>query len=143
MMLMLVVFVFFFKQKTAYEMRISDWSSDVCSSDLDGVDLALRDLERNGRIELLKLVICGRVAHQLLYKHMLYFGGIGTRINFSDQLDNDIIPNRGSAARINIDQIASPIARLHRFAGARKSVGSGKRVSGRGEIGGRRKNKKK
>src|SRR3546814_9078228 len=29
--------VFFFKQKTAYEMRISDWSSDVCSSDLPGV----------------------------------------------------------------------------------------------------------
>src|SRR3546814_8050166 len=28
---------FCFKQKTAYEMRISDWSSDVCSSDLDGV----------------------------------------------------------------------------------------------------------
>src|SRR3546814_7473987 len=28
--------VFFFKQKTAYEMRISDWSSDVCSSDLLG-----------------------------------------------------------------------------------------------------------
>src|SRR3546814_32227 len=27
-------FVFFFKQKTAYELRISDWSSDVCSSDL-------------------------------------------------------------------------------------------------------------
>src|SRR3546814_20654527 len=50
-------FFFFFKQKTAYEMRISDWSSDVCSSDLlpvqlpdrlcaagepeEGVDLAL------------------------------------------------------------------------------------------------------
>src|SRR3546814_3924395 len=31
-----VVFFFFFKQKTAYEMRISDWSSDVCSSDLAG-----------------------------------------------------------------------------------------------------------
>src|SRR3546814_4539950 len=30
-----LIFVFFFKQKTAYEMRISDWSSDVCSSDLD------------------------------------------------------------------------------------------------------------
>src|SRR3546814_17349001 len=29
---------FFFKQKTAYEMRISDWSSDVCSSDLLSVD---------------------------------------------------------------------------------------------------------
>src|SRR3546814_17278548 len=33
-MLILSVFFFFFKQKTAYEMRISDWSSDVCSSDL-------------------------------------------------------------------------------------------------------------
>src|SRR3546814_6455388 len=32
---------FFFKQKTAYDMRISDWSSDVCSSDLEAVfDLA-------------------------------------------------------------------------------------------------------
>src|SRR3546814_4863869 len=42
--------VFFFKQKTAYEMRISDWSSDVCSSDLHhqgaaihfGLDTAFR-----------------------------------------------------------------------------------------------------
>src|SRR3546814_3369086 len=32
--LCLCFIVFFFKQKTAYEMRISDWSSDVCSSDL-------------------------------------------------------------------------------------------------------------
>src|SRR3546814_9496325 len=31
---LVVMFVVFFKQKTAYEMRISDWSSDVCSSDL-------------------------------------------------------------------------------------------------------------
>src|SRR3546814_20585845 len=31
------MFCFFFKQKTAYEMRISDWSSDVCSSDLLGI----------------------------------------------------------------------------------------------------------
>src|SRR3546814_3629288 len=30
------ILFFFFKQKTAYEMRISDWSSDVCSSDLTG-----------------------------------------------------------------------------------------------------------
>src|SRR3546814_4151822 len=31
-----LILFFFFKQKTAYEMRISDWSSDVCSSDLGG-----------------------------------------------------------------------------------------------------------
>src|SRR3546814_7722078 len=33
-MLYVGCWIFFFKQKTAYEMRISDWSSDVCSSDL-------------------------------------------------------------------------------------------------------------
>src|SRR3546814_7545575 len=33
-------FFFFFKQKTAYEMRISDWSSDVCSSDLIPVNVS-------------------------------------------------------------------------------------------------------
>src|SRR3546814_5408313 len=32
--MVVVCYFFFFKQKTAYEMRISDWSSDVCSSDL-------------------------------------------------------------------------------------------------------------
>src|SRR3546814_19832580 len=36
-----MLFFFFFKQKTAYEMRISDWSSDVCSSDLDVPDRVL------------------------------------------------------------------------------------------------------
>src|SRR3546814_9110022 len=45
--LYLYFFVFFFKQKTAYEMRISDWSSDVCSSDLVGG--LLQDVTRPGR----------------------------------------------------------------------------------------------
>src|SRR3546814_1733380 len=36
MVVVYIVIFFFFKQKTAYEMRISDWSSDVCSSDLLG-----------------------------------------------------------------------------------------------------------
>src|SRR3546814_8478600 len=39
-----VVYFFFVKQKTAYEMRISDWSSDVCSSDLS-VDDPLDDAD--------------------------------------------------------------------------------------------------
>src|SRR3546814_1891537 len=41
---------FFFKQKTAYEMRISDWSSDVCSSDLVLAGLRLLQLFVEGRI---------------------------------------------------------------------------------------------
>src|SRR3546814_5408930 len=44
---MFILSFFFFKQKTAYEMRISDWSSDVCSSDLSiimkAIWLARRD----------------------------------------------------------------------------------------------------
>src|SRR3546814_19647681 len=40
---------FFFKQKTAYEMRISDWSSDVCSSDLAAVHAARAEPARIGR----------------------------------------------------------------------------------------------
>src|SRR3546814_17886976 len=41
---MIISLFFFFKQKTAYEMRISDWSSDVCSSDLR------RQFDRVGRL---------------------------------------------------------------------------------------------
>src|SRR3546814_2067627 len=40
-----IMFVFVFKQKTAYEMRISDWSSDVCSSDLLALQ-AIKGLQR-------------------------------------------------------------------------------------------------
>src|SRR3546814_10362364 len=39
---------FFFKQKTAYEMRISDWSSDVCSSDLGVLIVVDRERQRAG-----------------------------------------------------------------------------------------------
>src|SRR3546814_10245828 len=41
--------VFFFKQKTAYDMRISDWSSDVCSSDLDAASKQPRQRETRKR----------------------------------------------------------------------------------------------
>src|SRR3546814_9622243 len=36
---------FFFKQKTAYELRISDWSSDVCSSDLAGFNMLRKHIK--------------------------------------------------------------------------------------------------
>src|SRR3546814_3840946 len=44
---------FFFKQKTAYELRISDWSSDVCSSDL------ARQLDRHRLTETVLRLACG------------------------------------------------------------------------------------
>src|SRR3546814_1162186 len=67
---------FFFKQKTAYEMRISDWSSDVCSSDLrtPGADAADRHGSGDrrgaggsggcrGAPESGRLVVAGPAAH--------------------------------------------------------------------------------
>src|SRR3546814_7613175 len=60
-------FFFFFKQKTAYEMRISDWSSDVCSSDLAVDDpLKVEDLasKKSAAQE-------ARKAHLLLQPHFL------------------------------------------------------------------------
>src|SRR3546814_6089423 len=47
-------FMFFFKQKTAYEMRISDWSSDVCSSDLQHDQLARSTQLARRRQEVLR-----------------------------------------------------------------------------------------
>src|SRR3546814_5604804 len=61
------IYVCFFKQKTAYEMRISDWSSDVCSSDLLGVVAVPRgtedgsaDLEGMGLPDPSPVVVGGR-----------------------------------------------------------------------------------
>src|SRR3546814_10868415 len=48
-MFALTLLFFFLKQKTAYEMRISDWSSDVCSSDL-GLHLALASIPYRGGV---------------------------------------------------------------------------------------------
>src|SRR3546814_3078239 len=48
LLLWLLLFLFFFfKQKTAYEMRISDWSSDVCSSDLARIFELFMQIDQN------------------------------------------------------------------------------------------------
>src|SRR3546814_5279201 len=51
---LLCVMIVFFKQKTAYEMRISDWSSDVCSSDLLANRILILDValgRHHGRVD--------------------------------------------------------------------------------------------
>src|SRR3546814_3813004 len=58
MFCIVIGFFFFFKQKTAYEMRISDWSSDVCSSDLgksmNAPNLSLKGLDLRAEIDRLR-----------------------------------------------------------------------------------------
>src|SRR3546814_4462974 len=58
-MLFYYEFCFFFKQKTAYEMRISDWSSDVCSSDLhaQGSKMGLLRIRLTGSDDAVRAVI--------------------------------------------------------------------------------------
>src|SRR3546814_3728026 len=69
--------VFFFKQKTAYEMRISDWSSDVCSSDLDkfGADDIQRDGFRRQNIGVVQLADDQRTDAQRIAATDHAFGG--------------------------------------------------------------------
>src|SRR3546814_5095246 len=66
---------FFFKQKTAYEMRISDWSSDVCSSDLtinlERLARVVATEERDGECWALPNTLIGTDSHTPMV------GGIG------------------------------------------------------------------
>src|SRR3546814_4407296 len=62
---MIVFVVFFFKQKTAYEMRISDWSSDVCSSDLLELGVGQQDPALGRVVGGEAVQPQGRVAHRL------------------------------------------------------------------------------
>src|SRR3546814_18379285 len=54
-----MLLIFFFKQMTAYEMRISDWSSDVCSSDLDAVIVTANKRVENVREVAAALSVIG------------------------------------------------------------------------------------
>src|SRR3546814_16728802 len=82
----LCLFFFFFKQKTAYEMRISDWSSDVCSSDLLvglGATDPLPHLSATGRVELTDPVIDGPVRQPGRVRPVARRQGVVQRVDVS------------------------------------------------------------
>src|SRR3546814_10863845 len=54
----IVAGVFFFKHKAAYEMRISDWSSDVCSSDLKSVRENVEAVAREKGVDASEIIVC-------------------------------------------------------------------------------------
>src|SRR3546814_4818743 len=68
--------LFFFKQKTAYEMRISDWSSDVCSSDLktpSPMQASLRLLNKRRFLPLFITQLLGAFNDNLFKNAMVLF----------------------------------------------------------------------
>src|SRR3546814_9101423 len=92
-----MVFVFFFKQKTAYEMRISDWSSDVCSSDLEGVVVQARDQVLAGQFADVTPGVDQRALQRRVAEAIAQRGGV---------LDLDEIQR---AARLLRDRRAQPL----------------------------------
>src|SRR3546814_6283812 len=97
-------YIFFFKQKTAYEMRISDWSSDVCSSDLvlrQGSHLLATDIDHHDRVHEV-------TRHQLLHQQLFF--DVDHQGFFFAAIDNG-----GDAAittQITRGSLASPFTRL-------------------------------
>src|SRR3546814_6787604 len=91
---------FFFKQKTAYEMRISDWSSDVCSSDL------LPDQDRAGVDVRTRVDVA---AHRLdVAEHRLEVAGDGDAVD--GVRDRPVLdPEPGRAARVVTGDVVHPL----------------------------------
>src|SRR3546814_10727970 len=82
---MLLLFFFFFKQKTAYELRIGDWSSDVCSSDL--VELGQEWVPPLGGSYLRPKSLYGDMAYGGFQEYQFFYG----QTNFGLDLSMDKI----------------------------------------------------
>src|SRR3546814_4579737 len=93
MCVVLLYWVFFFKQKTAYEMSISDWSSDVCSSDLKAqqvfgghgyiVENGMEQFVRDARIAMIYEGANGVQAMDLVGRKLPKDGGRAVRAFFA------------------------------------------------------------
>src|SRR3546814_5792561 len=80
--------VFFFKQKTAYEMRISDWSSDVCSSDLPALAQLVHFffIKRRGhaRVGIHRKLAAARITEKWQGDVVAQYDGIGCYLVLAD-----------------------------------------------------------
>src|SRR3546814_8642084 len=91
------VFFFFFKQKTSYEMRISDWSSDVCSSDL--IEAHKRRTLHDPFSHIIG-AICRRIRYQLPRAYRAALPSSNARVEQSARLPYAILPQHGDAPRM-------------------------------------------
>src|SRR3546814_989856 len=95
------VYFFFFKQKTAYEMRISDWSSDVCSSDLQQLVVQSRN-DRIVRLGDLATVGTGSLTR---------YGAV-SKNGQAEAVQGLVIALRGADARQVVDGVRTRLAEI-------------------------------
>ena len=115
---MRLVFFFFFKQKTAYEIGTGDWSSDVCSSDLGNSNEVTNSFTAVKKSVIAKVSSKARStsSREALERHI---GSEGGRCNI--QLEN--LPNSDHIKRSNSDGShlkKRPLFSVMLFSGARK-----------------------
>src|SRR3546814_2028962 len=127
-----VLCFFFFKRKTAYEWRISDWSSDVCSSDLPTTRAACRChraavVDRRAGKRVHAALVVGRIGR--------HRGVVIGRADEAEPQRSPLAPRRRQRRRVRRGATAN--------SADRKSVVEGKSVSVRVDPGGRRSIKKK
>src|SRR3546814_16163679 len=101
------MFVFFFKQKTSYEMRISDWSSDVCSSDLSDVQ---DFLDRNGGDPCIDSSIYGRYCPKLTTTTTFYHN-----VSISQEINDRFEITFGIANRSEERRVGKECVRTCRY----------------------------
>src|SRR3546814_1658667 len=117
--LIVFFFVFFFKQKTAYEMRISDWSSDVCSSDLAAGGADLRRLASDADRARARARLADRAGHAgLLRRRRRPRRAVNAAAADSDRLTRFLLDRAGvRGVRVHLGdswtQIREQIGRAH------------------------------
>src|SRR3546814_9836434 len=99
--------MFFFKQKTAYEMRMSDWSSDVCSSDLQ---LGMAHAEARRQRDALAVVL---VADALVHELVGDAGGQLVAVLAGDDVQHHVdgggAAGAGEAVAVDLEELAGPL----------------------------------
>src|SRR3546814_15994758 len=125
---MVIVLIFFFKQKTAYERRISDWSSDVCSSDLDEV----------ARYLFRRVVSWGRSSNVFLANGARLYLDVGSHPEYATPECDDLVDlvTHDKAGERILEQLVGSAE--HRLREERTSVVWGRSVSFLVALGGRR-----
>src|SRR3546814_952843 len=113
----------FFKQKTAYEMRISDWSSDVCSSDLGAGSMKFQKILwlSFGVVTAGSLAACSGVGNGSKPDHLEISqtqGLLGINSNksfvcFPEPLTLSIVFDNGRYERIGRAQVCTPVTNSH------------------------------